>query len=287
MILITGASGFVGRSVTRQLTQAQQEWLAYNGRIQNLHQLRQALKGVHTVIHLATSEGRGRNRLLQRVDLVGTQRLLEECRRAQVQHVIFVSRIGADPNSLHTLLRIKGEIEHAIRNSRMEYTIIRSTSLFGHGDRFTEILLSMALWSWPLVWLPGGGHISLQPLWVEDLARCLTQTVSRADLRNKTITIAGEERIPYRAMAHSLLRAHGSSRIPIKMPMVLIRPFTTLLFSWWYWPPITRTFVDRFFVPEIADLDSVLRHFGFRPARLVNNITYVTRPGMRRRIFRR
>ncbi len=287
MILITGANGFVGRSVTRQLTTSKQEWLAYNGRLNDPHQLRQALKGIHTVIHLATSEGRGRDRLLQRIDLTGTMRLLEECRRAQVQHFIFISRISADPNSLHSLLRAKGEIEQAIRNNRIPYTIIRSPSLFGRDDRFTEILLSMALWSWPLVWLPGGGQMSLQPLWVEDLARCVTLTVNQPNMFNKTLTIAGDERMTYRDMMQILLHAHGTSRLPFKIPLVLLRPVTTLLFSWWYWPPVSRYFVDRFFVPEITDLDSVLRQYGFRPARLVNNIAYITRPGLRWRIFRR
>lgn len=287
MILITGATGFLGRSVTRQLTQTQQEWLAYSGRIHAPHQLRAALKGVHTVIHLASAENRGRDRLLRQVDLAGTQRLLEECRRAQVQRLIYVSRIGADLHALHTLLRVKGEVEQAIRHSDLSYTILRSASLFGHGDRFTEILLSLALWSWPLLWLPGGGQMPLQPLWVEDLARCVVAAVSRPDLSDKTVTVAGEERLSYQELVLTLLHAHGVRRLPLTMPLALLRPFTNLLFSWWYWPPVTRYFVDRFFVPELAPLDSVLRQFQFRPARLVYNIAYLSRPGLRLRLFRR
>jgi hypothetical protein len=59
-----------------------------------------------------------------------------------------------------------------------------------------------------------------------------------------------------------------------------------MLFSWWWRPPITRYFVDRFFVPDVAAYDSVLRHFGYRPARLREHITYLRRPGLRWRIFR-
>lgn len=287
MILITGAGGFVGRSVTHQLTLAQQEWLAYNGRIHNPYQLRTALKGIHTVIHLASSEVRGRNRLLRLVDVAGTQRLVEESRRAGVQRLIYVSRIGADPNAAHPLLRAKGEIERVIIGSDIPYTIIRSASLYGRGDRFTEIVLSLGLWSWPLVWLPGGGDLPLQPLWVEDLARCLVAALNRPDLLNKTVTVAGDERYSYRSMVLTLLQERGVDRLPLSMPLVLLRPFTTILFSWWYWPPVTRYFVDRFFVPELADLDSMVRQFGFRPARLADNAAYLHRPGLRWRLFRR
>ncbi len=287
MILVTGAGGFVGRSVTRHLTLAQQEWLAYNGRIQNPLPLRIALKEVHTVIHLAGSEARGRNRLLRQTDIGGTHYLLEECRRTNVQRLIFLSRIGADPNSVHPLLRAKGEIERAIVASGIPYTIIRSATLFGRNDRFSEIILSMGLWSWPFVWLPGGGRLPMQPLWVEDLARCVVAALDRSDLINRTITVAGDERITYRTLVLTLLHAHGVRRLPLNVPLVLLRPLTTLIFSWWYWPPVTRYFVDRFFVPEVADLDSVVRQFGFHPARIATHTTYLHRPGMRARLFRR
>jgi len=286
MILVTGATGFIGRSVTQHLAQTQQEWVAYNGRINNPQHLRQALNGVHTIIHLAGSEARGHSRLLQHVDIEGSERLLEESRRAKVQRLIIVSRIGADPNSLHPLLRAKGEVERAVRQSGIPYTIIRAATLFGHGDRFTELIFGLALWSWPLVWLPGGGMLAMQPLWVEDIARCIVATISRDDLLNKTITLAGEERLHYRDIVQILLRTTGVHRLPVKIPLVLLRPSTALIFGWWYWPAVSGFFADRFFVPEIAELDSVLRHFGFRPARLSDNVTYLYRPGLRWRLFR-
>ncbi|MCA9935455.1 MAG: NAD(P)H-binding protein [Ardenticatenaceae bacterium] len=286
MILITGATGFIGHSVTQRLRQTQQEWLAYDGRINNPQHLRKALEGIHTVIHLVGSEARGRTRLLQHVDVEGTERLIEESRRAQVQRLIIVSRIGADPNSLHPLLRTKGEVERAVRQSGIPYTIIRAATLFGRGDRFTELIFGLALWSWPLVWLPDGGQLAMQPLWIEDLARCIAAAVTRDDLLDKTITLAGEERLHYRDIVQILLQTTGVRRFPLKMPLVLLRPLTALIFSWWYWPAVSSFFADRFFVPEVAELDSILHYFGFRPARFVDNVAYLNRPGLRWRLFR-
>ncbi|MCB8968693.1 MAG: NAD(P)H-binding protein [Ardenticatenaceae bacterium] len=286
MILITGATGFIGRSLTRQLTQAGYEWRAYDGRINNPLVLRQQLVGVDRVIHLAGAEGRGRNRLLQHVDVEGTERVLEECQRAQVQHLIVISRIGADANSLHPLLRAKGEAERAVRRGGVPYTIIRAATLFGLGDRFSEIVLGLVIWSWPLAWLPDGGTVAMQPLWVEDLARCLVQTVGREDLLGQTVTVAGEERLRYQDIVREIMVTTGLRRILFKMPLVLLRPLTTIIFGWWHWPAMTRYFAERFFVPEVADLDSVLRVYGFRPARFQETIAYLRRPGLRWRLFR-
>lgn len=287
MILITGATGFIGRSLTRHLTAAGYEWQAYNGRINNPLHLRQQLAGVDVVIHLASSEARGRNRLLQHVDVEGTERLIEECRRAQVQQIIIVSRIGADSYSLQPLLRAKGDVERAVRGGSVPYTIIRAATLFGQGDRFSEIILGLAIWSWPLVWLPGGGTVAMQPLWIEDLARCLVQTVGRADLLRQTITVAGEERLRYQDIAREILTTAGLRRLPFNLPLVLLRPFTTLLFRWWHWPAVTAYFADHFFVSEVADLDSVLRVYGFRPAHLRETSAYLRRSGLRWRLFHR
>lgn len=287
MILVTGATGFIGRSLTRQLTMAAHEWRAYDGRINDPHTLRQQLGGISTVIHLAGAEARGRDRLLHHVDVEGTTRLLEECRRAEIEHLIVVSRLGADPNSLHELLRAKGEVEYQVRHSDVPYTILRSATLFGRGDRFSELILGMALWSWPFVWLPGGGTIAMQPLWVEDLARCVLKTVSRPDLRGQTLTLAGEERLRYREVVGRILGAAEVRRIPLKVPLVMLRPLTTLVFGWWYWPAVSRYFVDRFFVPEVAELDAVLRHFNFRPTRFGYDLAYLRRGRLRWRIFRR
>ena len=286
MILVTGANGFIGRSLMPQLEQAGKEVSVHHGRINNPLDLREQLEGVDTIIHLAGAESRGRNRLLRHVDVEGTERLIEEARRAKVQRLIFVSRIGADHNSLHALLQTKGEVEQLVRQSGIPFTILRAATLFGRGDLFTETIVSLAIWTWPIVWMPGGGVISMQPLWVEDLARCLVSSIDRPDLINQTISVAGEEQLHYRDIVKRALTAANRPRFPLSIPLLTLHPVSRALFRWWWRPPITHYFVDRFFVPEVAEYDSVLRNFGFRPARLGENIAYLRRSGLRWRIFR-
>lgn len=286
MILVTGATGFIGRSAMAWLDREGKEAKPHHGRINNPLDLREQLAGVDTVIHLAGAESRGRNRLLHHVDIEGTERLIEECHRAEVQRLILASRIGADHDSLHPLLQTKGEVEQLVKQSGIAFTILRASPLFGHGDLFTEIIVSLAIWTWPFVWLPGGGTIAMQPLWVEDYARCLVASLDRPDLVNKTIELAGEEQLRYQNLVHQLLIAAKKPRVQLTIPLILLHPVSSMLFSWWWRPPITRYFVDRFFVPEVTDFDSVYQHFGFRPARLNENISYLRRPGLRWRIFR-
>jgi NADH dehydrogenase len=289
MILVTGSTGFVGRSLMRALGLAGQEVRGYQGRINDPHSLREQMEGVETVIHLATAEVYGSARRLQHVDVDGTARLLEEARRVNVNHIIYISRIGADPNSMYALFRVKGEAERLVATSGIPYTILRSATLFGRDDRFLTTIATLAVWNWPFVWLPSAGRPLLQPLWVEDLVRCVITVADPLDLkgyRGKVHTIAGQERLHYAEVVHLVTSAAALKRRPLNIRMPLVRGITALFFSWRRRPPITRFFLDRLAVPEVADLEITQRTFGFRPERMAQHLTYLRQTGLAWRIFR-
>lgn len=286
MILVTGSTGFIGRVLGRALDHEGYAWRPYSGRMNAPQSLRAELDGVDTVIHLAGSEARGSNRLLNHVDIEGTQRLIEEARRAGVGRLILPSRVNANPHSMHALLRAKGEMERLVQAGGIPYTILRTTTLFGREDRFSEIIYSLLLWTWPMAWVPGGGKTPMQPLWVEDYVHCLIQTLDRPDMVNRTVAVAGSELLSYRDVVRTILNVTGKNRLLFPLPMTLLRPVSRVLLSWWYWPAVSRYFVDRFFVPEVIDQDLVRRQFGFQPARFRENITYLNRGGLRWRLFR-
>lgn len=287
MILVTGSTGFVGRSLMRHLAETGIEAKGLEGKLQDSFALRDQLAGVHTVFHIAGAENRGRHRLLEKYDIEGTQTLLEACRRNNVQHIIYLSRLGADPAAWQPLLKAKGDVERIIQKSGIAYTIVRSASAYGWGDRYFEIIIGLAIWSWPFIWLPGNGRSPVQPLWVEDLAKCLRRCLASEGKKDKIFEIAGGERMSYFELTQQLLAMRGISRIPLPLPFRLFKPFIWVFFRWWYWPAISRYFADRFFVPEVAETDSVRRHFGFQPKRIQATISYLNRSGLRWRLFRR
>ncbi len=286
MILITGSTGFIGRVLGRALTHAGHNWRPYSGRMNTPEVLRAELEGVDTVIHLAGAEARGSNRLLQRVDIDGTHLLLTLAGQAGIGRIILPSRINADQHSMHALLRAKGEVERMVRQSGIPYNILRTSTLFGRDDRFSEIVLSLALWSWPIAWLPGGGTVFVQPLWVEDYVQCIVHLLGEPDRVNSITTVAGDELLSYRDFVRAILDVTRKNRLLLPMPMGVARPLRRAFLGWWYWPTVSRYFLDRFFAPDVTNLDSVQRQFGFRPARFKETITYLNRRGMRGRLFR-
>ncbi|HSM55486.1 MAG TPA: NAD(P)H-binding protein [Candidatus Sulfomarinibacteraceae bacterium] len=286
MILVTGATGFVGRSLMRALQQQELPVRTYKGLMNDGMRLREALDGVQIVYHLASAETSGSRRRLQHVDIDGTERLVRESQRAEVQRIIMMSRLNASPNSIYPLLKAKGEAERLVRQSTIPHTVVRSATLFGIDDRFLNVIASLAAWTWPFVWLPNGGEVAMQPLWVEDLVECLVLLLERPDLCGETVTVAGEERMRYRQLVQLVLEAAGFSRVPLKVDVRLLRPLRAMTMGWWRPPPVTSFFLHRFSVPDVAPADSVLHTFDFRPERLVDHLAYLRRGGWRRRLFR-
>ena len=288
MILVTGARGFVGQSLMRQLAAEGYETTPYEGHVADVYALREAMQTAETVIHLASAEFRGRVKELAITDLEGTRRVVEEANRANLNHIIYLSRLDADPNSMFAVLRTKGQAERLVRQSGIPATIVRSATLFGRHDRFLNSLAGLAAWSWPFVWLPAGGHALLQPLWVEDLARVLVRLSDPLDLqgyRGQTFEVAGAERLRYEELMRQVLSAAGLSRRPLGVRMPLVRFLTNVYWGRLRRPPVTRFFLDRLAVPETIEMDSVVRQFGFAPSRLSDQISYLRQGNLRWRLW--
>lgn len=284
-IIVTGATGFIGRPVLRRLQAAGADAAPYRGRIGDAVRLRAELRGATTVIHLAGAESRGRTRLLRQVDVYGTRSLVEAAHYCGVRHVILISRLNADPNAYFPLLRAKGEAERTVRRSGLPYTIVRCATCFGAADRFTNTLTALAAWSWPYVWIPGDGSSVWQPLWVEDAARCLTQLALDNRPQNEVLPLGGTERFHHVELMLMLLKAANIQRRPVRAKTQFLRTINILFFRWWRVPPVNRFLLDSFSLAEIAELDGIERRFGFRPQRLHYHLNHLQGGAIRWRLF--
>ncbi len=179
-ILITGASGFLGREVCRRLAGAHLRMLSrrpggepwIGGDLTDPGSLRGCCEGVEAIVHLASSPGDGPGggewgRSHHRVSVEGTEALLEEARRAGVRRVLFVSSVRvlgestppgvalpeeAEPAPVSDYARAKAEAERRVLTSDgPEGCVLRLPMLYGDAPRGHLVLLA-ALMARP--WVP-------------------------------------------------------------------------------------------------------------------------------------
>lgn len=287
MILITGATGFIGRRLVKRLagdaqlrvrvllrpgTRADRlpKGVPIHTMIASLDDpdsLLAAMDGVHTVFHLVGTDTRGRHAGLQTIDVAGTRAIVEAALTARAGRIIYVSRIGADRSSAYPILRAKGEMEEAIKASGLAYTIFRSSVLFGRGDRFSEHIGMLAR-SFPVFFVPGDGEATFQPLWVDDLVTCLAMSLEDLDLVDSTMSLGGPEILTYRRIVMRIMHVSGSQRPIMGLPLLAHRAlgwYLDGLFARW---PFNEAWIDLLSSNQTAELGTIERHFGFRPSSL-------------------
>jgi uncharacterized protein YbjT (DUF2867 family) len=294
MILVTGATGFVGRSVLQHLSAsghpvrtllkpAQRSPRLPAGvsvdvalaSLTDVRGLRAALVGVDMVVHLASAERTGNPDGLQLTDVEGTRTLAEAAAQAGIRHLVYVSHLGASRESAFPVLRAKALAEESLRLAGVPYTILRPGILFGEEDHFTRPLAMLGA-SVPLVFLlPGDGDVLLHPLWVEDLATIIAWTLDDHRPSGIPLELGGPEYHSLRQVVGMILPAAGLTRIMVSTRQPYLRAGAAVLRWLLPRPPIAPYFLDYLASNRTAEIDSVPRLFGLQPARLEAHLDHL------------
>lgn len=215
-VLVTGATGFVGRSVVRELLfrgyrpvclvssaerlRAQhrdvpaERLAAVVGRLSDEGALRNAAAECQTVIHLVgiIIERRLRGQTFQRVHVDGTRRVIAAAQGAGIDRYLHMSALGTRPNAVARYHQTKWEAEELVRASGLKWTIFRPSLIHGPDGEFMRLMKAFVCGLNPPV-IPyfGAGTGQLQPVHVKDVARCFVDGIPRDDLTGQVVPLAG------------------------------------------------------------------------------------------------
>lgn len=298
MILVTGATGFVGRHLVKRLmaegiptrcllTTRRMRRLPWDendpnapeiipGNILDEEAFFRAVTGVHAVIHLENALWWGRRRDLERVEVGGTRQLVAVARSARVGRIITLSQLGATPSSAYTLHSIKGQVEEIVRNSGVAYTIIRSGLVYGQEDAFINHMASMMSINPFFFLMPGQGEIVLHPIHIDDLVEALMRSLNQVRIIDQTVEIGGPEYLTLEDMILTIMRVAGMQRTIIPVPPYFMR-WTTGAYSRLFSRSLmTSQWLDVLATNRTASLGNTYNLFGFHPKRFEETLlTYL------------
>ena len=236
MILVTGATGTVGRALLPRLLERGEDVrvLARDPRklgrlrvevrialgdlvdLADPRVVRQALRGVGTVIHLAAAIRDQPAAPVEELNGLATARLLRAAEATGIERFVFFSAIGATEIQRTRFFRAKALAERAVLDSELATTVFAPSIVYDRDDPWVRIQRRLALL--PAIPVSGRGRAVYQPIWAHDVADCVL-----ADLDDGSGTrrheLAGPDRLSYNEIAALIARAAGRDRRLVHVPL--------------------------------------------------------------------
>jgi NADH dehydrogenase len=183
---------------------------------------RNAMRGVGTVVHLATAIRDQPSGSIEELNGIATWRMVQAAERAGVEHFVFLSSLGAASHDRTRFLRAKALAERAVLASEVRHTVFAPSLVYAPGDMLLTLLERMAMLL-PVVPLSGRGNAQFQPIWAQDVADAIAAalTGAGAGLGRERYELAGPQLLSHREIVELVLRAAGRSRPLVTVPTPL------------------------------------------------------------------
>ena len=243
MILVTGGTGFVGRTIVHTLrgqdrpvrcvvrtpsSRAAAMLAAWGcelaqGDMTDAESLRRAVEGCETVIHLVAIR-QGADADFRRVMEDGTRDLVSATSEAGVHRFVLMSALGTseDTKDLVPYYRAKWAMEQTVEGSGLDYVIFRPSFIFAAEGGILSTFRRVARLA-PVTPVFGSGEQRIQPIWLDDVAAYFAAAVEKSEAVGRTFELGGPDIVSWNEFWQRLKRALGVRRPTMHVPMAVMR----------------------------------------------------------------
>ena len=280
---VVGATGFVGRAVVQRLSEAGHRVIAISrtGRrlaewspevstraadVASGRNLAAALEGADAVVHLVAIPREGGGRTFAEVNVRGTQRVVEAATAVGIRRFVHLSVLGVADDPKLRYLYSKWLGERIVRDSELDWVVLRPSLMFGPGDGFFRLVrTTLKWWSPGIVAIPGAGDTRFQPLAVDDLAIAVERSLTDADRAGQVYELGGPDWVTYREIVEDVMRVTGMRRLKLPMPIPLISALTSVTDRILPAFPVSHDQIASLQRPNYTERDAFERAFGVTP----------------------
>ncbi len=287
MILVAGGTGFVGGGIVRELARRAKPVAVLSrdparqagrfpaltvefrkGDVTDPDSLAAALTGIDTVISSqqfpnSPIENPRKGHTFEKVDAEGTENLARAAKAAGVKRFLYLSGAGAAVDADRHWFRAKWRAETAVRESGITYTIIRPSWVFGPEDVALNRFLGMSRFL-PFVPLIGNaGKQRLQPVFVDDVARAVAESLDKPAAENRVFEIGGPDVLTMREIVKAALEVAGRKRLLLASPKPVIKLLSSII-QFAPGKPLSPDAVDFITMDALADPTELEQALGLK-----------------------
>jgi NADH dehydrogenase len=226
-VMVTGASGVVGRAVVKALL-ARDEVRAVVRRPEAAEPLRalgakvavrpidaedalaEVIPRCHTLVHLVGGPNQPDADELYRANHGSVLVALDAARNAGVERFVLLSVPGAAAEATHPYLRAKGMAEDAVSSAPLQHAIVRSSHVYGLGGLWFTAAVEGALAEPPFV--VGDGTQELAPVFADDLGAVVAAVDDASEDVRGVWALEGPDVLTADGFCHAL---RGDDAVPV------------------------------------------------------------------------
>jgi len=288
LILLTGATGYVGGRLLRRLEASGRrvrclvrdpQRLAHRvghetevaaGDVLNPDARAAALRDVSAAYYLIHSMGARRG--FESLDRRAAEGFAQAAAQAGVERIIYLGGVGTGGQGLSSHLRSRQEVGRILRNGPVPAIEFQSSIVLGSGSLSFEMIRALVE-RLPVMVTPRWVSTPAQPIAIEDLLAYLEAALDLPLPESRVFRIGGAERTSYGGIMQEYARQRGLRRWMVPVPVL-----TPHLSSLWLglvtplYARIGRKLVDSLRHPTVVDDDEALQAFAIRPRGLQASI---------------
>lgn len=215
-ILLTGASGFIGRNIAAALVAAGHHVRPVSRshgidfcRMQNPADWLPHLDGIAGVINCVGIIGESGYQRFDSLHALAPAALFRACNQAGVRRVMQISALGADETAFSAYHLSKRAADDVLRSLDLDWFVLRPSLIYGRGGKSADLFMRLA--ALPLIPVIGDGQQKLQPVHISDVVATIMQCLASTKTR-QTLDIVGTETITFAEWLQWMRRAQGLPR---------------------------------------------------------------------------
>jgi NADH dehydrogenase len=269
-LLILGGTGLVGRALCERwvrhdagvrLTVPTRQWQRgkvvqflptvdiVQADVMDDQELARLVAGQDAVVNLV-ARLHGSEAEFRRLHVDLPERLARACRQAGVQRLVHVSALGADAAGPSMYQRSKAAGEAVLQQAGLDLTLLRPSVIFGEGDRFMNLFARLQA-RFPVMPL-GRAHSRFQPVWVDDVAEAILQSLLQRDTIGKIYECTGPRTYTLAELVRLAGRWSGRPRPILPLPDSLAKLQAMLMQVLPGEPLLSRDNIDSMRVDNVA-----------------------------------
>jgi NADH dehydrogenase len=289
-VLVTGATGYVGRRLVPRLVAAGRPVRALvrdpsrarlpdgvevvGGDVTRPDSLAAAVRDAAAVVHLAavTADRKPPRGGYEAVNAAGVGALARAAAAAGVERFVQMGGVDTGGSRAGPYLAGRRRGEQAVRDSGVPWALLQPSIMFGGEDAAFVKAMADLVRRAPVVPVPGDGRLLLQLVWVEDVVAALQRLLEPEVELGRAYPIGGPDRLPYDRVLDAIGEAAGRRRVrKVHVPLALVRAQAQLL-QILPRPPVTPAALELFEANNIAEPNELPGTFGVTPRSFLEHL---------------